>query len=93
MLLAPFGIRHLRAAHISPLATAADAYGPAWTEQLVDTWTRDTRTGGYAHIPPDAEWVKRLPDATVAACHFPGAPGPPSGSARMTPNRCPGCRL
>ncbi|HEV2638129.1 MAG TPA: 2OG-Fe(II) oxygenase [Actinocrinis sp.] len=62
MLLAPFAIRHLRAAHISPLAAAAEAYGPAWTEQLVDTWTRDTRPGGYAHLPADAEWVKRLPD-------------------------------
>jgi 2OG-Fe(II) oxygenase superfamily len=62
MLLAPFGIRHLRAAHNSPLAATAEAYGPAWAERLVDTWMRETRPGGYAHVPSDAEWVKRLPD-------------------------------
>lgn len=62
MLLAPFSIRHLLAAHIGPLAANAEAYGPAWTEQLIGTWTREIHPGEYLHVKSDTEWIKRLPD-------------------------------
>jgi hypothetical protein len=62
MLLAPFDIRHLRAEHVTPLVAAAEAYGPAWAGQLVETWMRETLQGGHHHVSHGAEWLTRLPD-------------------------------
>ena len=65
LLLGPFKIQHLRAIHAEPLASAAETYGPAWTEQLIDTWMRENRHGADIYLPPGTDWIKHLPDL----CH------------------------
>lgn len=65
MLLHPFRLEMLTAAHAKPLSSLVDRYGEAWTRELVAAWS----SSRYPHSPAVSgrgAWIASLPRLAVA---------------------------
>ncbi|MFE3450814.1 2OG-Fe(II) oxygenase [Nonomuraea sp. NPDC059194] len=65
MLLSPFRLEWLTAAHAAALAKLAAHYGEVWLADLLRSWSRSWPPRGYGHDPNLIEWISDLPRLTA----------------------------
>jgi hypothetical protein len=61
MLLAPLRVETLTTAHATALASLGEAYGDAWSTELVGIWFGRDRPHASAWTPDRATWAQSLP--------------------------------
>lgn len=67
MLLAPFQLERLAAAHAAPLVALTTHYGDLWLRGLLRDWSRSLPPKQYGHVPDELiDWFSTLPELTSA---------------------------
>jgi hypothetical protein len=76
MLLGPFRIENLTAAHVGSFGKIAGQYGREWTVRLLQTWFGgDQRAWAYGARPDRPQWVADQLPGLCAGLHATGSAG------------------